>query len=147
MSVTVEEAQGYRTKGYTRLEPSLNFGNLGSSVHLWMLKMSEADVVRRHKDNVSGPLALLRETRIIDLFVTRTRTDAHLACDGFQRLSYSANTGTWFAGTVYLWLRRNAAKMTDPFPILDLALVVGEGVPSRRYASEWLCCCLACFSL
>jgi hypothetical protein len=147
MSVTVEEAQGYRTKGYTRLEPSLNFGNLGSSVHLWMLKMSEADVVRRHKDNVSGPLALLRETRIIDLFVTRTRTDAHLACDGFQRLSYSANTGTWFAGTVYLWLRRNAAKMTDPFPILDLALVVGEGVPSRRYASEWLCWCLACFSL
>lgn len=39
LSTTAEEEVALRARGYKRLEPSLNLGNLGSPVHLWVLKV------------------------------------------------------------------------------------------------------------
>ena len=46
LSTTPEEEVALRARGYKRLEPSLNLGNLGSPVHVWVLKVCMLMVMR-----------------------------------------------------------------------------------------------------
>lgn len=73
----------------------------------------------------------MRDSRVLDVVVGTKSVDAHLVADGFQRLPYSANAGNWFAGSVFIWLRRSAALPSDPFPIQDICVVIGDGYPTR----------------
>ena len=98
--------------------------------------MSEAAIMSNDKvADKKVALSAMKDSRILDLYTTRQRLDAHLACDGFNRLTYSANIGTWFSSGVFIWFRKSSAKTTDPFPIIDLTLVVGDGQPPHR--SVW----------
>ena len=104
------------------------------------VQMSESQCCIPGVDS-SVALQTLKETRVLDLFACKRDVDAHLGCDGFNRLPYNTNTGSVFGGGMYVWFRRCAAKLQDPFPILDVALVVGEGTPSRWCGCVFECVC------
>jgi hypothetical protein len=97
--------------------------------------MSEAALISgKTPTDAAVLLSAFAANRVTDILASRKVEDAGLACDGFQRLAHSVNAGTWFASSMYLWLRRNSAKPADVFPILDITIVVGDGTPSQRYA-------------
>lgn len=101
-----------------------------------VVQMSEASLISgKTPADAAVLLSAFAANRITDILASRKIEDAGLACDGFQRLAHSVNAGTWFASSMYLWLRRNSAKPADAFPILDVTIVVGDGAPSQRYVT------------
>lgn len=95
--------------GYTRLEYNTNTVRLGAVCSIGALARSA----------ISPPsFVCVRETR--------QRCMCVFCC-------VSSPQGSMFSGGMHVWLRRNEAKPSDAFPILDLALVVGQGTPSRRW--------------
>jgi hypothetical protein len=83
--------------------------------------------------DTNAAASMVKDSRVVNVFLHRKREDLVLAADGFNCLAYSTNKGTWIGRPQFLWIRRNKEVPEDVNPILDINVVAGDGMPPHRY--------------